>query len=46
MDGGEAVDRISAAADRDQTPVIALSGFDNRAHAAAGRNDDHDKEDD
>ncbi|HEY3691112.1 MAG TPA: hypothetical protein VGL46_12535 [Pseudonocardiaceae bacterium] len=40
----ESADRISAAADRDPTSPTATSGFDDRAQAAADRNDDHDED--
>lgn len=38
----DAADRISAAADRDPDCPTAISGFDDRAEAAADRNDDDD----
>jgi hypothetical protein len=41
MDHG-AADRITAAADRDPDCATAQSGFDDRAQAAASRNDDGD----
>ncbi|MFI7121902.1 hypothetical protein [Amycolatopsis sp. NPDC049868] len=41
----ESAGRISAAADRDPSSPTATSGFDERAQAAADRNDDHDDED-
>jgi hypothetical protein len=37
-----AADRISAAADRDPQSPTAQSGFDERAEAAADRNDPYD----
>ncbi|MFD4434187.1 hypothetical protein [Nocardia sp. NPDC058497] len=43
--GREAADRIGAAADRDPASMTAISGFANRADAAAARND-YDDEDD
>jgi hypothetical protein len=42
MDHG-AADRISAAAGRDPNSPTAQSGFDDRAQAAADRNDDDDE---
>ncbi|WP_020634991.1 hypothetical protein [Amycolatopsis alba] len=41
----EAADRISAAADRNPASPTAESGFDDRAQAAADRNDDYDEDD-
>lgn len=38
----EAADRIGAAADRDPESATARSGFDDRAEAAADRNDPQD----
>jgi hypothetical protein len=38
----ESADRISAAADRDPDSPTATSGFDDRAHEAADRNDAED----
>lgn len=40
----ESADRISAAAQRDPESLTAQSGFDDRAQAAADRNDDPDDE--
>jgi hypothetical protein len=42
----ESADRISAAADRDPNSPTASSGFDDRAQAAADRNEPHDPYDD
>jgi hypothetical protein len=39
-----AADRISAAAQRDPDSPTAQSGFDDRAEAAAARNDEDDDE--
>lgn len=41
----EAADRISDAADRDPGSVTARDGFDERAQAAADRNDPHGEDD-
>ncbi|MGH3192535.1 MAG: hypothetical protein ACRDPY_39825 [Streptosporangiaceae bacterium] len=40
--GHDAADRISAAAARDPDSPTAQSGFDERAQAAADRNDEDD----
>lgn len=40
----QAADRISAAARQDPDSPAARSGFDDRAQAAAGRNDEDDEE--
>lgn len=42
----EAADRISAAAERDPGSDTAQSGFDERADAAAVRNENDDHDDD
>jgi hypothetical protein len=41
----EAADRISAAAERDPESPTAQSGFDDRAQAAADRNEQDDNDD-
>lgn len=41
----DAADRISAAAAADPSSPTAVSGFDDRAQAAADRNDDDDYDD-
>ncbi|WP_143267179.1 hypothetical protein [Amycolatopsis thailandensis] len=40
----ESAARISAAADRDPSSPTATSGFDERAQAAADRNEDEDED--
>lgn len=42
----ESADRIGAAAERDPDSETARSGFDERADAAASRNEDDDYDDD